>query len=147
MRPGSDRRILSDLSVREILDDDFISITSGSTLDDLVRELPNTSRNHFAVVDQDLKLLGMLSMNALRGVIFDEGIRRVTPVDTVMDVSLPTLLGSQNLLEATDVFESTGAWVLPVIDESGEFIGTLSKSMLFDRYRSELIVQTADHLE
>ena len=49
--------------------------------------------------------------------------------------------------EATDVFESTGAWVLPVIDESGEFIGTLSKSMLFDRYRSELIVQTADHLE
>ena len=147
MRPGSDRRILSDLSVREILDDDFISITSGSTLDDLVRELPNTSRNHFAVVDQDLKLLGMLSMNALRGVIFDEGIRRVTPVDTVMDISLPTLLGSQSLLEATEVFESTGAWVLPVVDERGQFIGTLSKSMLFDRYRSELIVQTADHLE
>jgi hypothetical protein len=37
--------------------------------------------------------------------------------------------------------------VLPVVDAEGMFIGTLSKSMLFDRYRRELIVQTADHLE
>jgi CIC family chloride channel protein len=147
MRPGSDRRILSEMQVGEMLDDDFISITSGSTLDDLTRELPNTSRNHFAVVDENSRLLGMLSVTSLRGVIFDEVVRRITPVDTVMDTSLPVLKSESSLLEATELFEDSGAWVLPVVDADGVFIGTVSKSMLFDRYRRELIVQTADHLE
>jgi CIC family chloride channel protein len=147
MRPGSDRRILSEMQVSEMLDDDFISITSGSTLDDLTRELPNTSRNQFAVVDESGHYLGMLSVTSLRGVIFDEMVRKVTPVDTVMDVLVPTLKNDSSLLDATEVFEDSGAWVLPVVDPEGVFLGTVSKSTLFDRYRSELIVQTADHLE
>jgi CIC family chloride channel protein len=147
MRPGSDRRILSEIRVAELLDEESISITSGSTLDDLTRELPNTSRNQFAVVDESGRLLGMLSVTSLRGVIFDEMVRKVTSVDTVMDTTLPALKGESSLLEATDCFEECGAWVLPVVDAEGMFIGTLSKSMLFDRYRRELIVQTADHLE
>jgi len=147
MRPGSDRRILSEMQVGEMLDDDFISITSGSTLDDLTRELPNTSRNQFAVVDESGRFLGMLSVTSLRGVIFDEMVRKVTPVDTVMDAAVPTLQSDSSLLAATEVFEDSGAWVLPVVDAEGIFLGTVSKSMLFDRYRSELIVQTADHLE
>ncbi|MDP6962711.1 MAG: chloride channel protein [Planctomycetota bacterium] len=147
MRPGSDRRILSEMKVGEMLDDDFISICSGSTLDDLVRELPNTSRNQFAVVNESGKYIGMLSVTSLRGVIFDEMVRRVTPVDTIMDASVPTLVSDSTLLSATELFEECGAWVLPVVDEDGLFLGTVSKSMLFDRYRSELIVQTADHLE
>ncbi|HIA38206.1 MAG TPA: chloride channel protein [Planctomycetes bacterium] len=147
MRPGSDRRILSEMQVGEMLDDDFISITSGSTLDDLTRELPNTSRNQFAVVDESGRFLGMLSVTSLRGVIFDEMVRKITPVDTVMDVLVPTLKHDSSLLDATEVFEDSGAWVLPVVDPEGIFLGTVSKSTLFDRYRSELIVQTADHLE
>ena len=37
--------------------------------------------------------------------------------------------------------------VLPVVDAEGKFLGTVSKSTIFDRYRSELIVQTADRGE
>ena len=51
------------------------------------------------------------------------------------------------LLHAMDVFSQSGAWVLPVVDAEGVFLGTVSKSTIFDRYRSELIVQTADRGE
>jgi CIC family chloride channel protein len=128
-----------------MMDTDAITIHSGRSLDDLVNLLPTTVRNHFAVIDEQEKLLGMLDLTALRGVIFNEAVRRVTPVDTVMDNSVPAIPESQDLLGAMEVFEECGAWVLPVIDAEGRFVGTLSKSTLFDRYRTELIVQTADH--
>jgi CIC family chloride channel protein len=145
MRPGSDRRILSEMFAGEMLDSEAITIASGQSLDDLARLLPTTVRNHFAVIDDHGKLLGMLDLTALRGVIFDEALRRVTPVDTVMDITVCAIPEDQDLLGAMEVFEESGAWVLPVVDGDGRFLGTLSKSTLFDRYRSELIVQTADH--
>jgi len=147
MRPGSDRRILAEMRAGEILDQDAVSIESGRTLEDLARLLPRTKRNHFAVVDVEGKLLGMLDLTSLRGVIFDETVRRVTPVDTVMDAAVTHIGDQANLLQAMEAFESSGAWVMPVVDDQDRFLGTLSKSTLFDRYRTELIVQTADHQE
>ncbi len=109
--------------------------------------LPSTRRSQFAVVDASGKLLGMLDVTSLRGIIFDETVRRVTPVDTVMDSDVVHIPAAATLLEAMETFQQSGAWVLPVVDESDHFLGTLSKSTIFDRYRTELIVQTADHQE
>ncbi|MHC4838739.1 MAG: CBS domain-containing protein, partial [Planctomycetota bacterium] len=90
---------------------------------------------------------GMLDLTSLRGVIFDETVRRVTPVDTVMDATVRHIPAEADLLQAMEAFEASEAWVLPVVDAEDRFLGTLSKSTLFDRYRTELIVQTADHRE
>lgn len=145
MRPGSDRRILAEMNAGEMMDSEAITIETGQSLDDLARLMPTTVRNHFAVIDENGILQGMLDLTTLRGVIFDEALRRVTPVDTVMDSDVTAIREDQDLLGAMEVFEDSGAWVLPVIDPDGRFLGTLSKSTLFDRYRTELIVQTADH--
>lgn len=146
-RPGTDRRILADLSVREMLDAESVSIPAGSTLEDLTVLLPSTRRNHFAVVEPDSgRLTGMLDLSSLRAFIFDETLRRATTVDTVMSLPDP-LRAEQSLLDAMELFELTGAWVLPVVDADGAFLGTVSKSTLFDRYRRELIVQTSERAE
>lgn len=144
LRPGTDRRILADLRASELLDPDPVQVFAGSTLEDLAQRLPSTKRNHFAVTDADGRLLGMLDLTQLRGVIFDEFVRKVTPVDTVMDATTPRIAADDSLLRALEVFEQRGAWVLPVVDADGRFLGTLSKSTLFDRYRNELILQTAE---
>ncbi len=146
LRPGTDRRILAEMSVGEMLDEESVSIPLGSTLDDLAAMLPRTHRNHFAVVDEGGRLCGMLDLSDLRPFIFDEALRRVTPVETVMSNPEP-LPEDQPLLEAMVVIESSGAWVLPVVDREGRFLGTVSKSTLFDRYRRELMVQTVERTE
>ncbi|MCP4092399.1 MAG: chloride channel protein [Planctomycetes bacterium] len=145
MRPGSDRRILAEMNAGEMMDAEAVTILTGQSLDHLAQLLPTTVRNHFAVIDEQGILQGMLDLTALRGVIFDETLRRVTPVDTVMDTDVIPIREDQDLLGAMEVFEESGAWVLPVVDSEYRFLGTLSKSTLFDRYRTELIVQTADH--
>ena len=38
-----------------------------------------------------------------------------------------------------DIFENTGAWNLPVIDEEGKYLGFVSKSKIFNSYRKVLV--------
>jgi CIC family chloride channel protein len=147
LRPGTDQRILADLQAVEMLDLESVTIELGKTLDDLAVLLPKTRRNHFAVIDQNGVFQGMLDLSALRSVIFDPLLRKMTSVDTAMDSMVPRIRHDDSLLEAMEVFEEVGAWVLPVVNKEGHFLGTLSKSTLFDRYRRELIVQTATRAE
>ena len=144
LRPGTDRRILADLRASELLDPQSPRIEAGRTLEDLARLLPGTSQSHFGVVDGAGCLLGMIDITSLRGIIFDEMLRRMTPVDTVMDHAVPRVAAGADALSVMKLFESSGAWVLPVVDEQGRFLGTLSKPTLFDRYRSELMFHTAE---
>lgn len=144
LRPGTDKRILSDLRVGENLDEDAPTVSSGSTLEDLCRMLPTTARNHFAVVDPGTnRYLGLLNFGAVRGVMFDPQLRRLTPVDTVMDTTLPTIEVDESILDAWKHLDEAHVWVLPVVRD-GTFVGMVSKSTLFEHYRNELIVQTAE---
>ena len=147
LRPGTDRRILADFRVAEILDSDAPMVPEGSTLEDLAALLPETRRNHFAVLDPDGRLLGMLDITTLRGIILDPDLRRLTPVETAMDSDIPMVGEWDSLQSALNLFEESGSWVLPVVKEDGSFLGTVSKSTIFDRYRRELIVQTAPRAE
>ncbi len=147
LRPGTDKRILADLAAVEMLDDESRTIEVGKNLEDLAQLLPQTRRNHFAVIDAEGRFQGMLDLSSLRGVIFDPLLRQITPVETAMDSTVPRIRHDDSLLQAMDVFHSTRAWVLPVVDADGFFLGTLSKSTLFDNYRRELIVQTAARAE
>jgi CIC family chloride channel protein len=38
-----------------------------------------------------------------------------------------------------EIFEDTGAWNLPVVDEKQHYIGFVSKSKIFNSYREVLV--------
>ena len=70
--------------------------------------------------------------------------RRIEQATTLLrDTDLPIIDARESALSAIQMFESSGAWSLPVV-EDGVFLGMMSKSTLFDRYRRELIVHTAE---
>ena len=147
LRPGTDQRILADLAADELLDPDPVTVQVGQTLENLTHQLTATERNHFAVLDEQGDFRGMLDLSGLRAVLFDPDLRRITAVETVMQSDIPRIRREDSLLQAMQVFEDSGAWVLPVVNDEGKFLGTVSKSSLFDNYRRELIVQTADRGE
>lgn len=143
LRRGTDRRILADVLLRETLDADAVPVSEDMTLAEFLQVARHTRRNHFPVLrDGSSELAGMLDFGAVRELLLDPELARLTLVGTVMETDVPTVPLDANLADALEVFERTGAWVLPVV-EGRKFKGLLSKSTLFDRYRKELTVQTS----
>lgn len=141
LRPGTDRRILTEITVGEVLDEDVTVIQEDLTLGELVGVIQSSARNHFPVVSPVTgEFVGLLDLHSIRELLFDPALARVTLVGTVMNVDPPTVELTASLGEAVQVFEDEGVWVLPVLD-GPRFAGLLSKSTLFDRYRHELSVQ------
>jgi CIC family chloride channel protein len=141
LRPGTDRRILADVSVRETLDHDVTPVFEDMTLLDFTRILRTSHRNHFPVLRSGGdEFAGMLELGPIREILLDPELARVTLVGTMMDAEAPTVPLDASLAEAQTLFEQTGAWVLPVVD-GPRFAGLISKSSLFDHYRRELSVQ------
>ncbi len=144
LRPGTDQRILADVAVRETLDTDALPVREDMTLAQFARAVRHSRRNHFPVLDAaGDRFVGMLELGLVREILTDPQLARVTLVGTLADRDSPTLPLDANLADALEVFERTGAWVLPVLEPEGRFAGLLSKSTLFDHYRRELSVQTS----
>jgi len=141
LRPGTDRRILVDLRVRETLDAHVDPVRASMTLAEFIEVVKRSKRNHFPVLGDDGEtFVGMLHLGDVRELLFDQDVARVTLVGTVMDGGVERVPADATLAEALDAFETRAAWVLPVVDGT-RFVGLLSKSSLFDHYRRELSVQ------
>jgi chloride channel protein, CIC family len=65
----------------------------------------------------------------------------VLMAEQVMEVRVPTVQPDDELASVLNLMEREGLSSLPVV-ENDRFMGMLSKSVLLDHYRKELIVQT-----
>ncbi len=141
LRPGTDRRILADVSVRESLDAEVTTVREDLSLTAFARVVKDSRRNHFPVLAPDGEtLVGMLDLATVRQLLLDPEVARVTLVGTMMTREPDRVQAPSSLAQAMEVFEETGAWVLPVV-EGTRFVGLISRSTLFDVYRHELSVQ------
>lgn len=141
LRPGTDRRILSEIRVEEALDRDVTPVGQDMTLREVIDVVKSSTRSQFPVVDPETQeFLGLLDLRHLRELLFDPDLAAITLVGTVMIPDPPTAALRDSLARAVEIFDRTGAWVLPVLD-GPRFAGLLSKASLFDHYRHELSVQ------
>jgi len=141
LRLGTDRRILSEIDLKEVLDRDTPTITTNMTLADVITVVRSSGRMLLPVVQPGShELCGVLDVHTARELMFDPDLARVTLVGTVMNPDPPAVSIESSLSEAVAIFDRSGMTVLPVL-EGDAFAGLLSKAMLFDRYRRELSVQ------
>ena len=142
-RRGSDRYLLQTMEPRELVDREDIVLHESMLLGEFVEIFKHAKRNIFPVVDAKTRTWqGVVYLDDLRPYLFDDTLYSIMTMGSVLHTDLPTIDARETALSAIQKFESSGAWSLPVI-ERGRFLGMMSKSTLFDRYRRELIVHTA----
>jgi chloride channel protein, CIC family len=138
IQDDKDRQVLSQINLTKIIEKDLLSINPDENLDALVDLVQISTRNIFPVVSENDELLGVITLDDIRHIMFDLEKRRHTKVRSLMH-SPPAFVSShENMQSVMDKFEQTGAWNLPVIDD-GKYKGFLSKSRIFNTYRTKLI--------
>jgi chloride channel protein, CIC family len=135
-----DRQVLSLIELKKIIETDLLKIHPDATLEELVQMVKISKRNVFPVVNEHGELLGIITLDDIRDIMFDAESRKSIIIRTLMAVPPAVIVPSDSMNEVMAKFEQTAAWNLPVLEE-GKYIGFLSKSRIFNAYRKKLIRQ------
>ncbi|MEQ9468875.1 MAG: chloride channel protein [Ekhidna sp.] len=138
-----DRIVLSLIDLKKIVEKDLLIIEPEATLNDLVKLVMKSNRNIFPVVDENRELQGIVTLDDIREMMFDEESRENVIVKTIMQKPPASVSPQEKMQSVMNKFEVTQAWNLPVID-NGKYVGFISKSRIFNAYRKKLIRQTAE---
>jgi chloride channel protein, CIC family len=142
LRPGTDGRVLADLSVGDLLEKDCIVVGQQMLLRNFIEIVKKSHRNHFPVEDEQTgKFLGMIQMDQIRPYLFDTVMYDTVFLEQIMEVDVVKALPDDDLNDVLRKMDELNLFSIPVVD-SGKFVGMISKATVLDQYRKELLVQT-----
>lgn len=140
-----DRQVLSLIHISKMIEKDLLKIHPDATLGDLVDLVRISKRNIFPVVDEEARLVGIVTLDDIRELMFDEESRKSIYVKSLMHNPPESVSSYESMLSVMGKFEKTGAWNLPVIDDE-KYVGFVSKSRIFNAYRKKLIRQHSEYV-
>lgn len=138
-----DQIVLSLIDLKKIIEKDLLTIRPDESLNDLVKLVKKSKRNIFPVVNDENQLEGIVTLDDIREMMFDEESRENVIIQTIMQKPPASVSTQEKMQSVMNKFEVTQAWNLPVIDDN-QYIGFISKSRIFNAYRKKLIRQTAE---
>ncbi len=134
---NKDKAVLTLMKLNKVIETDLRTVSVDATLGDLVKIVSRSSRNIFPVVDTNDELLGIVLLDDIRKIMFNQDLYDTTYVRDYMTTP-PTVVNMEDLMDTVmKKFEDTGAWNLPVIQE-GKYVGFVSKAKIFNTYRRVL---------
>ena len=132
-----DKRVLREINIDKVIETDLLKVAPEATLGELVNLVRKSKRNLFPVVNVKGELVGILTLDDIRDIMFDHEKYDTIFVNSLMHTPPANVSPHENMQSVMQKFESTGAWNLPVLDD-GKYVGFLSKSRIFNTYRNKL---------
>ncbi|MEY8868559.1 chloride channel protein [Meridianimaribacter flavus] len=137
---NKDKSVLTLMTLDGVIENDFTLLHPEMSLGKMLHKgVAKSSRNLFPVVDEDKRLVGIILLDDIRNVMFDQSLYNTTSVETFMH-NPPDYINynEDSMQKVMQRFQDSGAWNLPVIKD-GKYYGFVSKSKLLTAYRRELI--------
>ncbi|MBP5135619.1 MAG: chloride channel protein [Paludibacteraceae bacterium] len=134
-----DKAVLTMLKMGNVIEKDFQTVAPEQSLGELVKIISASHRNLFPVVDYNGKLMGIVQLDDIRNIMFRPMLYSRFKVEQLMTAPPAFVNEDATMEKVMELFESTNAWNLPVIDKDGKYVGFVSKSKIFNSYRSVLV--------
>lgn len=142
LRPGTDARVLSDMTVRELLEKDCITVKQNMLLREFVNIVQQSRRNYFPVENEaNGHFLGIIHLDDIRPYLFNPVMYDTVLIGQIMDTNVEVVHPDDDLSEILSRMDEQHLFSMPVV-ANNRFIGLISKATLLDKYRKELMVQT-----
>jgi CIC family chloride channel protein len=105
-------------------------------LGEIVKVISHSKRNIFPVVHPETNvLMGVVLLDEVRNIMFRPELYGRFTARQLM-ISPPATINENLPMEKVmTIFEDSGAWNLPVVDNQKRYVGYVSKSKIFNSYR------------
>ena len=140
---NKDKAVLSQMRVADVMENDATTIGGEASLGDLVQLIAKSKRNIIPVLDKNKMLLGIIALDNIRHLMFNQEMYATTKVSSLMVLPPTYITSRESMSEVVIKFEDSGEWSLPVVDE-GEYKGFILKTKVFSAYRKKLLEFSED---
>ncbi len=140
---NKDKAVLTLMRLDNVIETDFQIIRTGYTLGTLVKKISRAHRNIFPVVSRKGALVGVVVLDDVRKVMFQQELYDKLTVRDFMTIPPATIDIDDTMEQVMKKFEESGAWNLPVICD-GKYEGFVSKARIYSSYREVLQVYSDD---
>ena len=137
---NKDQNVLTLMTLDAIIESHFSVLHPKMTLGDMLHQgVAKSTRNLFPVVDEEGELTGIILLDDVREIMFDQSLYKTTLVESLMHNPPDKIIYDKDSMQTVmQKFQDSGAWNLPVIKDE-KYIGFVSKSKLLTAYRRQLI--------
>ncbi len=140
MTHDKDKNVLMVMNIDKIIETNFIILKPEMKLRDILKNaVAKSSRNHFPVVDNEHRFLGVIRLDDIRHMMFDSDLYDKVDASSLMHGNTDVITYEKDSMNVImEKFKKSGVWNLPVI-KNGKYHGYISKSKLLTAYRQQLI--------
>ncbi|WP_299097202.1 chloride channel protein [uncultured Winogradskyella sp.] len=137
---NKDKSVLTLMKLDSVIEQNFIELHPDMTLGEMLKNgVSKSNRNLFPVTDDEKNFIGIILLDNIRSVMFDQTLYNSTTVETFMQKPPEIIYYEEDSMEKVmKKFQRSKAWNLPVIRDH-KYYGFVSKSKLLTAYRRELI--------
>ncbi|KXX68591.1 chloride channel protein [Flammeovirga sp. SJP92] len=138
LKGDRDMQVLDRLNINKLIETNFVTVQVRGYLSDLVKAISVSQRSVFPVVDKEGKLRGIITLDQVREIMFDQEQQETVKIANVMMQPPSIVYYGERMQSVMQKFEKEDAWNLPVIDQDKKYVGMVSKSRIFSVYRKQL---------
>ena len=132
-----DKAVMHYMNVKELIETDFEVLSPDLNLGELTYYIARSKRDLFPVVDSGGILLGMIKLNDIKNLIFEQNLYEKISVRELMYMPEFFISPDDAMDVIVDKFKSCGRYNLAVID-NGKYIGFISRARVFSVYRDTM---------
>lgn len=131
------KNILASMKVSDFLENNFIKVSPEMTLRQLTGVISKSSRNIYPVVDNNGDFLGLVFLDDIKHLIFNEKYYDSLQVKDLSFKPNCIINVKDPMSDVIKVFRNSGNYNLPVVD-NGKYVGFVSRANIFSAFQQEL---------
>lgn len=141
-----DATVLHMMKLKYLIEGDYLVLNLGESIAERLQEILVSKRNLFPVIAEDKTFKGVIYVEDVLRRAIDVPSGEGLMVSDLMQASPDVVLITDDLKVVLSKMEKENAWLLPVINEQEEFLGFVSKTAIFNKYRA-LLSRQASYME
>ncbi|WP_367868183.1 chloride channel protein [Pedobacter sp. WC2423] len=141
-----DTTVLHMMKLKYLVEKDYLVLNEEETIAEKLPEILQSKRNIFPVIAEDKSFKGLIYVEDVLKKAINNPANPDLTVHDLMQTASSIVFITDSMKIVLKKMEKENAWLLPVLNEQEEYIGFVSKTAVFNKYRA-LLSRQADYME
>lgn len=141
-----DTTVLHMMKLKYLVEKDYLVLNEEETIAEKLPEILQSKRNIFPVIAEDKSFKGLIFVEDVLKKAINNPANPDLTVHDLMQTAPSIVFITDSMKIVLKKMEKENAWLLPVLNEQEEYIGFVSKTAVFNKYRA-LLSRQADYME